>query len=283
MKKFLIPLMFASQAFADGVGGGFAYMYDSDGNSWFNASSMYMATDTLGVRYGKTQYYTDSVDDSANRLSLVVDHKSKYVSVVGEVGGSKLGDRSFLIGDITAYRAINKHLQVFIGGDGDVVDSEFGIAKQITYQGWNTGVEVFNDRFGATALLRETYFSDNNTRSGYMFRTFFVPTDGISVYVSTKNFDNSQETKDYFSPTDLRRNSFGVTYRYAIKGLIVSGYAEVGYQETPDFNERANAFKLSISSGFSKLWKWRLSYVTDLEATSNYRYNLVSGEIFLPL
>jgi hypothetical protein len=283
MKKFLALLMFASQALADGVGGGFAYMYDSDSNSWFNASSMYMATDTLGVRYGKTQYHTASVDDSADRLSLLVDYKSDYYSIVGEVGGSKLGDKTFVIGDITAHHAINKNLQVFIGADGDVVDSEFGVAKQITYQGWNTGVEVFNDKFGATALVRETYFSDNNTRFGYMFRTFFVPTEGISVYVSTKSFDNSQGTTDYFSPTDLRRNSLGVTYRYAIKDLIVSGYAEVGYQETPDFNERANAFKISISSGFSKLWKWRLSYVTDLESTSNYRYNLVSGEVFLPL
>lgn len=284
MKKFFILLLLASHAFADGIGSGASYMYDSDGNSWFNANSWYMPTDSLGVRYGKTQYYTDSLDDSANRFSLVMNYKSDAVSVNGDLGVSKLGDKTFMIGDTTATKSVNEHVSVFVGTNGDVVDSETGITEQITYRGYDGGIEVFNDKVGAVASLKRTDFSDTNQRSGYAFKTYYVPVDGLSVYLSTKYYESSlKNNTSYFSPDELRRNSLGLSYRYLLGECLLSGYVELGYQDTKDFKETTNAFKVALGSKFSKFWRWQVAYMTDIESTSNYRYNFVTAEIFVNL
>lgn len=285
MKKiFFILLLLSTCAYADGVGTGASYMYDSDGNSWFNANSWYMPTDVLGVRYGKTQYYTDSVDDSSNRISLVTNYISNNLSVAGDLGVSKLGSKSFMIGDISFIKPVNNHFTAFIGGDGDIVDSEMGILKQIVYRGYNGGFEIYNDKFGAVAALRRTDFSDSNTRTGYQLKTYYSMFDGISLYLSTKYYESSIENNpNYFSPEELRRNSLGVSYRYRLGECLISGYVELGYQDTPDFRETTNAFKIAIGNKFAKFWHWQIAYMTDVESTSNYRYNFVTAEIYIPL
>lgn len=285
MKKILvILLLLSSYVNADGIGSGASYMYDSDGNSWFNANSWYMPIDVLGVRYGKTQYYTDSIDDSANRISLVTNYASNNLSIAGDIGVSKLGSKSFVIGDFSIIKPVGSHVNVFAGADGDLVDSEMGITKQIVYHGYNGGVEIYNDKFGAVAALRRTDFSDSNTRSGYVLKTYYSPLSGISLYVSTKYYESSiKSNPNYFSPAELRRNSLGVSYRYRFNEFLISGYAELGYQDTPDFRETTNAFKISIGNKFAKFWNWQVAYMTDIESTSNYRYNFVTAEVFINL
>lgn len=285
MKKILsILLLLSSYVNADGVGTGASYMYDSDGNSWFNANSWYMPIDSLGVRYGKTQYYTDTIDESANRISLVTNYVNRSMSIAGDIGVSKVGSKSFMIGDMSVIKSVNDHLTMFVGADGDIVDSEMGITNQIVYRGYNGGVEVYNDRFGAVAALKRTDFSDTNTRSGYVLKTYYSPFTGISLYVSTKYYESSlKNNPNYFSPDELRRNSLGVSYRYRFKEFLISGYAELGYQDTPDFRETTNAFKVAIGNRFAKSWNWQIAYMTDVESTSNYRYNFVTAEIFVNL
>lgn len=285
MKKILvILLLLSSYVNADGVGSGASYMYDSDGNSWFNANSWYMPTDVLGVRYGKTQYYTDSIDDSANRISLVTNYDKNSLVVTGDIGISKLGSKSFAIGDVSVSKRVGNHINLFAGANGDVVDSEMGITKQIVYRGYNGGVEIYNDKFGAVAALKRTDFSDSNARSGYLFKTYYSPLSGIALYVSTKYYESSIDSNpNYFSPAELRRNSLGVSYRYRLGECLISGYAELGYQDTPDFRETTNAFKIAISNKFAKFWNWQVAYMTDIESTSNYRYNFVTAEVFINL
>lgn len=284
LKLLIICAALSIPVHAKTVGMSASVTDDNEGNSSVHANSYYMVTDKLGVRYGKTNYHTPNAIDMANRFSLVVNTKIQNTKIFGDIGVGDISGKTYFIGDTTLYQTINKYLSIFAGIDGDIVDSDLGIAETITHKGWNAGVDLYNDHFGITGLVRESYFTDGNIREGWFVKLYYTPFDGVSIYTSTKHFHNSDEDNgNYYSPSNYERNSVGVSYNYVIKGLLLSGQIEAGKQGTNDDSEDANAFKVSIGPALKRSWSWRISYIADRSGESNYRYNTVVAEIVFDL
>lgn len=280
----VIIAILASQAQAKSVGVTTSITDDNEGSSSVHVDTSYMFNDNLGVRYGKTNYQTPAAIDLSNRYSLMLNTWVQGTRIFGDLGVGNISGKSYFIGDMTAYRTLNKHMAIFAGIDGDIVDSDRGIEETITYKGWTAGIDLYTDKFGITGSLREQNFTDGNIKEGWFAKLYYVPFNGISIYASTKHYNNSKENNgNYYSPGKYERDSVGIAYRYVIKDYLLSGHAEIGKQgSTADF-ENANAFKVSIGPAVRKKWTWRVSYLTDRSGDSNYRYNTLMAEIVYDL
>lgn len=273
-----LSLLASSIATAYEVGSGVAFYSDNEGFDAQKTTAMAMVTDTLGVRYGKVNVQMPSLHEEGNNVTAVIRKIEHKYTVTGDLGIGSVGGKEFFVGDATAAYNFRDGLSVYGGVYGDLVDSEEGIMRGITYTGWNLGVDMYTKYYGATTQVQQTYYSNNNKLQGVFAKFYVTPLDGVSVYVSTRQKTNSkQDLGAFYSPEEYERYNVGLGFRRRLGPVLVSGFAETGKIESDFEDGRGNAWRLSAQSYGLERLTWQLAISEDISDSTNYKYRMISA------
>lgn len=285
MKRLLaVLLLVASSAYAGeqfkSLGGELTYARDTEGNSmvredvnvWANTSK---EDKQVGVRLTASQYSNAVRSHNATSVSVITDYKINDYRLTGNLGIGSLSSKVYLYGDMNASKKVNENLDVFAGVVGDVVDSVQGLANGVTYTGAYAGVDWYNDRGGATATVRQMQYSNSNTQSGWTGKAYLNVVDGVNVYVSTRQYHNSNPYNGfYYSPEDYARYNLGVGFRKRIADFVVAGFVETGRINADSTWSNAAAARLAVETPKKANGPiYGFAVGTDLSNASGYRYD----------
>lgn len=288
MKKLalVLALSWASAAQADYLSGNAGYYNDNEGMTVIKtgATASMGLGDDLGIRYTSVNYDTPIFDTVAGTLTAILNKKLGRGKVFGELGvGSHDGD-TYFVGDATYSYNVNENLDVYGGVYGDLVDSVEGVQRGVTLRGWNAGIDYYTDHYGVVFSLRESYYSNGNTQPGWLAKAYVNVYPGINVYVSTRQWTNSDPgNEDFYSPADYERYNVGLGFRQRLGNVLLSGYLETGKIYEDDVSGGGDAWRVSISSLPEQPRHWSVSYTQDVSEGSNYEYDMLLLEFRIPL
>lgn len=273
-------LLISQPVLAGQIGSSASYYNDSDDVTIIKYGAWASSSDRVSVKYTTANYNMPGYDKTGSNLGLLFDLETfNQVKLQGELGLGSLGGNMYFVGDASITKVLNKNVSIFGGVSGDVVDSAKAIEQDITYTGWNSGVEFSNDLLGVVAVARKSYYTDNNEMTGWMSKAYIMPLDGISLYVSTKQNRNSNPTGDYYSPKDYERYNIGIGFRRRFEEVTLGGFAETGNTSTNGDRGNGNAWRFYINSTRTTPWEWSFSIAEDLSDSSNYKYRMIQASI----
>lgn len=281
MKTLLgaLAICWASATQADYVSGNLGYLHDNEGMTITKYGVSGSTSDALGIRTQTILYDTPEYDTQGESLSALLDLKLGKDKVFGDLGLGRVQGETYFLGDLTWYKPLNTDLSVFAGINGDIVDSIQGVESGITQAGWNLGLDYEAKYLGGVLMVRENYYSNNNTQQGFLAKIYVSPVEGISVYMSTKQYTNSRANNgDFYSPDQYERYNLGLGYRRKIGAVIASGFIETGKIYEDSDSGRGNAWRLSLASASIRPWHWQVSYTDDISESTNYKYRMILAE-----
>ena len=293
MKRLLvcgILVSLATMTWADDipVGTRVYQTYDSEQNTTTRTSADYwfkndnpVANDkrgtmnqNFGMSYAKTFYTNPSAQYWANSVSLLANYWKEDNAVFGTLGVGVLNSKAYLTGDMTAMRFLNKNFAASVGVYGDVVDSVAGLQNGITFTGVTTGLDAYNDFGGLVGSVRQSYYSNSNIQSGWFAKSYVNVADGINVYVSTKQYHNSNPYNGYYySPNNYARYNLGVGFRKLFDNFTLAGFVEGGQANADSVWSNAGAWRVAIDSLPVRNWTIGAAGGSDINASNNYMYH----------
>lgn len=276
----ILILLTPIYVFAGQVGTSASYYNDSDDVTIIKYGAWASSSDSISAKYTTVNYSMPGYDKTGSNLTALINAETvNQLTVQGELGVGILDGDSYFVGDISLNKVLNQHVSVFGGISGDVVDSADAIEKDITYVGWNAGIDLSSKYAGLVALIRENHYTDQNELNGWFAKAYVTPFDGIGFYASTKHSKNNSPTTDYYSPEDYKRHSLGISFRRRFENIVIGGFAETGNTYTNGDKGNGNAWRFYINRTITTPWEWSVSIAEDLSDSSNYEYRLIQASI----
>lgn len=281
MKNFVgfVLLLCSCSVFAAGVGVDVWHTYDTDdlklnrvtATNWFDK-------DASGTKHGvsltRKMYTSPQIDANMNAVTYSADTKVDDYTLIGHAGVGQIHSKQFLFGDIELQKRLNKYVTVSAGFYGDVVDSVVGLDEGITVNGIVVGGEVSNEYGGVAGNVRQAYYTNGNTQTGWFLKPYVNVFEGVNVYVSTRQYTNSDPYNgDFFAPEDFERYNFGVGFRQRIYGWVVSGFVEQGKAYIDGAKEDVEAWRFKAERPLADKWTGSVMAGEDVSANRNYIYN----------
>lgn len=243
---------------------------------WFDGEDADLADQKYGVRVESTRYSNPTASYDGATASLVVDDRRTDTWYMGHVGVGTLNGNSYVVSDLSAMHFVNRNMLVSAGVYSDIIDSPLGLDDGTTIAGTYIGAEVYNERFGAAATVKQAWMSDDNNRTYTDVRLYMLVGMGFNVYVNDKQFWSHGESSLYWNPDKFQRTNVGLGYRERINGYLVSAHYDIGDTNTDGFKDTANSWRFSVESPRSRGVRWGLTAGQDL-SPFNYDFNYIHG------
>ena len=232
----------------------------------------------FGIGVAQTAYTNPGAAYSGQEIQFLANYNDGNYALKGGLGVGTLngvtGARTYLVGDMTGMKFVNKNMLVSLGVYGDVVNSVNGLAQGITQQGWSVGTDLYNDYGGISISGTQSYFTGGNTQTGATVMPYVnTPIPGVYVYVKDKYYTNSQPwNENYYSPDHYNRVVGGVGWRKAIGDNVYSGWADFGSAVASGYHSPAGSAKFAVDHVDSKNLTYGVTVGTDVSAAGNYQY-----------
>ncbi|MDR5746447.1 hypothetical protein QCE73_25065 [Caballeronia sp. LZ029] len=271
------------------------YSNDSDHFEEERANLGYLFPNGWGVGTSITHYSAPGWSATGRgAYGQYYQHDAKQ-TVDGRLGVMDTDGHTTVTGTLDYMRHLTADTGLGVSVGRDVVDSEAGIEKGLTY---NSLLLVFDHQFtsrvsvgvAAGALL----FSDDNTRPLLRTRWTYelVENSGLNAYVKTRTYyDTNPDQGNYFSPRWLNEASGGVSWRTAVGDkAIFFVNADAGRQNLPDAASNIWSVRGGAQNHRSRTVQWQVAVETTNNRASgfaiggsSYRYTSVMGRLLFPL
>lgn len=239
------------------------------------------ARQDFGVGVTQTKYSNPSNSYSGQELVFLSNYNDGKYILKGELGLGTLHGTTYLVGDLTGMKFLNKHAMVYAGVFSDVVNSVEGLQQGIIQTGWNVGVDIYNDIGGVSVSGSQSYFTKGNTQTGGVVKAYLATSiEGVHVYVKDRFYTNSQANNPlFYSPDHYNRLTGGVGWKKVVGEFVFNGWIDTGVVSANGEQSNATAWKFSVDSNTRKNLIGSMLFGSDLSADGNYRYNYVGVQV----
>ena len=249
---------------------------DSDGTVVVKYPVALRYAGPIGVSFTESTYTTPTSSFGATTVSAIVDYKKGEYAVDGNAGVSMMV-KTYFTGDITGHRQVTigpVKADLGVTVYGDIVDSQVGLADKITYLGAALSGDISTDSFGVAGDIRQTNYTNNNTKTGWSIKGYAPIMDGVTIYLINKQYRNSNPFNGaYYSPESYRRTSVGMSFRQRFSDILISGKVEPGMTYTSDGRDSVYLWQLTAKYSVTSRLSINGTVGSDVDSASSYTFN----------
>ena len=180
--------------------------------------------------------------------------------------------KNYVDGDINAVYSINDRVTLNLGVSADTIAGPTITPGTVNFGSASIGIEQSTPKFGALVSGRYLWRTDGNNQSGWLAKGWWNAWDGVNVYITHREFSNSQIDPNYFSPLTYRRTAVGISARRSFGPVAVSASFEPGSAKINGENTATKLYKFEAAWKIMRNAKLIYSIGRDYGANGAYVY-----------